>query len=169
MNHPQKVVAAGAASGILSMALSVWALTCFLTPPVIVDTIGDRLAYALGANVFAIIPFFIMLIAVGNARFLSDAIDPTQHKENMKIEIDGRVADNTLQQNFVFFVATMALSTVVSLQYLQVIWALAIVYVIARCVFWAGYRLHPLYRAPGMAATSYLNVGVIVYTLFKLI
>jgi hypothetical protein len=42
--------------------------------------------------------------------------------------------------------------------------------VIARCVFWAGYRMDPLFRAPGMAATAYLNLGMIlfvVYWIFK--
>ena len=82
------------------------------------------------------------------------------------MEIDGRVADNTLQQNFVFVVASLALSTVVSLHYVQVVWACAIVFVVARAVFWLGYRMNPLYRAPGMAATAYMNLGMIVYVLF---
>ena len=39
------------------------------------------------------------------------------------MEVNGRVADNTLQQNFVFAVATLGLSTIVPSQYLQVVWA----------------------------------------------
>jgi uncharacterized membrane protein YecN with MAPEG domain len=85
------------------------------------------------------------------------------------MEIDGRVADNTLQQTFVFAVASLALSTIVALQYLQVVWACAIVFVLARVVFWVGYRLNPLYRAPGMAATSYMNLGMILYVLFWIV
>jgi hypothetical protein len=34
-----------------------------------------------------------------------------------------------------------------------------IVFVLARIVFWIGYRKDPLLRAPGMAATAYLNLG----------
>ena len=82
------------------------------------------------------------------------------------MEIDGRVADNTLQQNFVFAIASLALSTIVPLRHLQVVWACAIVFVTARFVFWLGYRLNPLYRAPGMAATAYMNLGMILYLLF---
>ena len=83
------------------------------------------------------------------------------------MEIDGRVVDNTLQQNFLFALASLALSTVVPAQHLQVVWACAIVFVIARACFWLGYRLNPLYRAPGMAATAYLNLGMIAFVVFR--
>src|SRR4029077_7254401 len=142
--------------------------TNVLPTPVITDTLGERLGYALRANVVAILPFFIMLITVGNSRFLSEGIDPTRHAESRSMEIDGRVADNTLQQNFVFAIASLALSTIVPLHHLQVIWACAIVFIIARAVFWLGYRLNPLYRAPGMSATAYMNLGMILYLLFRM-
>ena len=150
------------------MALSVWLLTLVLPSPAITDAPAERLAYALRANIVAIVPFFVMLITVGNSRFLSDAIDPTRRAESRSMEIDGRVADNTLQQNFVFAVATLALSTVVPLAYLQAIWACTIVFVVARLLFWTGYRINPLYRAPGMSATAYMNLGMILYVLYRL-
>jgi hypothetical protein len=167
MKAEQKIVAVGAASGVLAMALGVWVLTKALPAPAIADALGERLAYALRANIVAVVPFFIMLATVGNSRFLSEAIDPTRRAESRSMEIDGRVADNTLQQNFVFAVASLALSTIVPLQHLQVVWACAIVFVAARAVFWLGYRLNPLYRAPGMSATAYMNLGMILYLLFR--
>ncbi len=168
MKAEQKIVAVGAASGIVAMALSVWMLTNSLPVPAIADAPAERLAYALRANIVVLVPFFIMLITVGNSRFLSEAIDPTRRAESRSMEIDGRVADNTLQQNFVFAVASLALSTVVPLHSLQVVWACAIVYVAARAVFWLGYRINPLYRAPGMSATAYMNLGMILYLLFRI-
>jgi len=169
MKKEQRIVAVGAASGVAGMALSVWFLTSVLPTPVITDTLGERLAYALKANIVAIVPFFIMLITVGNSRFLSEAIDPTRRAESRSMEIDGRVADNTLQQNFVFAIASLSLSTIVPLHQLQVVWACVIVFVVARAVFWLGYRLNPLYRAPGMSATAYMNLGMILYLLFRMI
>ena len=151
------------------MALGVWALTSVLPVPEIVDSLGERLAYALRANVVALLPLFIMIITVANSRFLSEAIDPTRQAESLSMQIDGRVVDNTLQQNFVFVIASLALSTIVPLQSLQVVWACAIVFVTARLVFWFGYRLNPLYRAPGMSATAYLNLGMILFLLFHLL
>jgi hypothetical protein len=83
------------------------------------------------------------------------------------MEIDGRVADNTLQQNFVFAITSLALSATVPLRQLQVVWACVIVFIVARTVFWLGYRINPLYRAPGMSATAYMNIGMILYVLFR--
>jgi hypothetical protein len=139
-----------------------------LPAPAIADAAAERLAYALEANLVALVPLFIMFISIGNSRFLSDAIDPTRGAESPATEIDGRVADNTLQQNFVFAVASLTLSTLVPLSHLQVVWACAIVFVVARAAFWLGYRLNPLYRAPGMSATAYLNLGMILYGLFRI-
>lgn len=168
MKSEQKTVAIGALSGITTMAWSLWLLTRYLPAPAFADLASERLAYALKANVVALLPLFIMLVAIGNARFLSEAIDPTRHAESRVVEINGRVADNTLQQNFVFAVASLALSTVVPAQHLQVVWACAIVFVVARLAFWIGYRINPLYRAPGMAATAYMNLGMIVYVLGRI-
>jgi hypothetical protein len=167
MKSEQKTVVIGAAIGVILMSATVWILTRTLPAPAIADMLEERLAYALRANVFAMLPLFIMLAAVGNARFFSQAIDPTKHAESRSMEIDGRVADNTLQQNFIFAIASLALSTVVPSTHLQIVWACAIVFVAARAGFWLGYRLNPLYRAPGMSATAYMNLGMIAYVLFR--
>jgi hypothetical protein len=50
---------------------------------------------------------------------------------------------------------------------MRIIPAAAIVFVTARAAFWVGYRLHPLYRAFGMAATGYLNVALLGFALWK--
>jgi hypothetical protein len=167
MKKEQKIVAVGAASGIVVMALSVWLLTLALPAPRMAGTLAERLAYALRANVVAVLPFFVMIITVANSRFLSDAIDPTRRAESRTMEIDGRVVDNTLQQNFVFALASLAVSTLVPVQSLQVVWACTIVFVVARIVFWFGYRINALYRAPGMSATGYMNLGLIGYVLYR--
>ena len=169
MKPEQRVVAIGAASGIIVMVISVWLLTLVLPSPRMAGTIAERLAYALRANVVAVLPLFIMIITVANSRFLSEAIDPTRHAESPTMVIDGRVVDNTLQQNFVFALASLAVSSLVPLHSLQVVWACTLVFVVARSVFWAGYRMNPLYRAPGMSATAYMNLGLILYVLYRLI
>jgi hypothetical protein len=167
MKPEQKIVAAGAASGIALMVLSVWVLTSLLPQPDMTDTVAERLAYALKANMVAVVPLFVMIITIANSRFLSDAIDPTRRAESRSMQIDGRVVDNTLQQNFVFAVTSLAVSTFVPFHNLQVVWACAIVFIVARCAFWLGYRINPLYRAPGMSATAYLNLGMILYGVYS--
>jgi len=168
VNQSQKIVGIGAASGVTLMALSVWLLTGLSPQPAIPDATADRLAYALRANVVALLPLFAMLMAIGNSRFLSDAIDPTLRAESKAMEIDGRVAGNTLEQTFGFVITSLALSTLVPLAQLQAVWACTIVFVVARVAFWIGYRINPLYRAPGFAATVYLNLGMIGYVLYQI-
>ena len=165
MTRDQKIVGAGAASGILAMVLSVWVLSGAIAARAIAGA-GERLAYALPWAVVAAIPLFMMLAAVGNARFLSEAIDPTLGKEDNKTIVNGRVADNTLQQFAIFAVALLALSVTLPANYLSFVPAVAITFVIARIVFWIGYRIHPLYRAPGFSSTAYLNLGMIVAVLW---
>lgn len=162
MNADQKTVAIGAISGVACMAVAVACLYHLLPIPQIVSPV----AYTLQFEVFALLPLFASLAAVGNARFLSKAIDPTRHAEDRAMEINGRVADNTLQQTFVFVVSTLALSTFLTPQHITIIPAVVAVFVAARVLFWIGYRINPLYRAPGMAATSYLNLGIMLACLY---
>lgn len=169
MRKEQKTVAIGAASGVTCMALSVLFLYTLFPEVPGMGTVLERISFALQMNVFAVIPLFLMLITVGNSRFLSDAIDPTRYAESKLMEIDGRVADNTLQQNVVFLIGTLALATLIPAEMTKLFAALATVFVLARIAFWAGYRKNPLYRAPGMAATAYMNLGILlscVYLIF---
>jgi uncharacterized MAPEG superfamily protein len=169
MTSDQKVVAVGAASGITTMAVAMAAIYRLWPPdPTLVD-VASRLAYTLKADVVAVLPLLLSIIAVGNRRFTSEAIDPTLHKEDRAVQIDGRVVDNTLQQYVLFLIGTLALSVNLTAEQMRLIPAAAIVFVVARIAFWIGYRIHPLYRAFGMAATSYLGLGLILGALWKLL
>ncbi len=169
MTVDQKIVAFGAGSGAFGMAVLLWLLCSIFSSPWGMETTVARLVYTLRFDVVALLPLFMGLIAVGNGRFLSDAIDPLLHAESRALEINSRFVDNTLQQTFVFVVATLALSTYLTPQTIKVIPALVAVFVCARIVFWIGYRIHPLYRAPGMAATASMNLGILLFALYFLI
>ena len=126
-------------------------------------TLAGRLGYALRWQALAALPLFLMIAAVGNARFLSEAIDPTRGAEDRKTVINGRVADNTLQQFALFFAGSLGLAASLPPERINLIGAAAIVFVVCRILFWIGYRIHPLYRAFGMAATMYLNIGILAW------
>jgi hypothetical protein len=157
MTKNQKTVAIGAVSGIVGMILLIGAIATQFPEPGVIDSNGDRLAYAFRWSVVAVLPLFVMLANIGNARFLSEAIDPTLGKESPKMVVDGRVTDNTLQQFICFLVGICALSVSVPIERISYVPAVAITFVISRIVFWVGYRIHPLYRAPGFASTAYMN------------
>ena len=161
MTRDQKVVAIGAGSGIATMLGSMALLTMLLPVPDAAFTPAGRLAYALRWDALAAVPFFAMIVAVGNARFLGEAIDPTRGAENAAIVVDGRVADNSAQQLLLFLIGSLALVVGLPAERVQMVGAAAIVFFAARILFWIGYRIHPLYRAFGFAATAYLNLGLI--------
>jgi uncharacterized MAPEG superfamily protein len=167
MTRDQKVVAVGAATGVASMALAMWLLSTRLLPaPLGMETVGDRLQYALRWAAFAALPLVAMIGAVGNARATSAAIDPTLGLESKAMIVDGRVADNSFQQYVLFFAGSLALAASLPPAHVQMIGAAAIVFVAARLAFWIGYRIDPLYRAFGFAATFYLNLGLLIGSLW---
>jgi hypothetical protein len=166
MTQDQKTVAVGAASGIVSMLVLVWGLSSALAPPVIADTAADRIAYALHWAVPPALLFLAMVAAVGNARFASEAIDPTRGKESPKMLVDGRVADNTLQQFVLFLVGMLALSLSLPIARMSIIPAVSITFVLMRIAFWIGYRIKPVYRAFGFSSTAYMNLGMLIASLW---
>src|SRR6476659_7957771 len=121
MTQDQKKVAIGASSGIAGMLLIVWAFSAAIDATAIADTAADRLSYALRGVVPPALLFFVMVAAVGNASFNSEAIDPTLGKESHKMIVDGRVADNTLQQLVLFLVGMLSLSVTLPLQRLDIV------------------------------------------------
>jgi MAPEG family len=165
MTSDQKAVAIGAASGIAAMILSLWALYAVLPDPA-VFSLAERIAYALKWDALAAVPLVVMLAAVGNARFLGEAIDPTLGKEDPKTLINGRVADNTLQQFLLFLVGSLALAAAVEGPKVKIIGAAAITFVVMRTAFWVGYRIKPVHRAFGFASTFYMNLGLLAGALW---
>ena len=166
MTHDQRTVAVEAASGIAGMIILVWGLAAVIPQPFIADTAADRLAYALRWAVLPALTLLAMIAAVGNARFASEAIDPTLGKESRKMVVDGRVADNTTQQLLLFLVGMLALSVTLPVARLNVVAALAITFAIVRIVFWIGYRIKPVHRASVFAATVYMNLGMLLASLW---
>ena len=44
--------------------------------------------------------------------------------------------------------------------------AVSITFVVFRLIFWVGYRINPLYRAPGFSSIVYMNLGMLLATLW---
>jgi hypothetical protein len=169
MTRDQKIVATGAASGVAAMIAAVSVIyQLWPVNPGLADA-SSRLIYTLQASVFAVLPLLIGIVMVGNDRFLSEAIDPTLQREDRATQINGRVVENTLQQFVLFAAGTLGLSPNLTAEQMRAIPAVVIVFIVARTAFWVGYRIHPLYRAFGMAATGYLNVGILAFALWKMV
>jgi hypothetical protein len=126
----------------------------------------DPVPYTLSWLAVAALPLFFMLAAIGNARFNSEAIDPTLGKESPRMVVDARVADNSLQQFVLFAAGSLALAVNVPAGQLSIVGAASITFVMMRLTFWVGYRIRPIYRAFGFAGTAYLNAGLLASSLW---
>jgi len=166
MNKDQKTVAIGASSGILTMIILLVVLAGMIGGLSPDATAGERLAYAFKWIALGALPLALAIGSVGNARFASEAIDPTAGKEDSSMIVNGRVVDNTVQQYLLFGAASLAVAASARGDQLGVVAAGAIVFVIARLAFWIGYRIRPLYRAAGFASTFYLNVILFGYAVW---
>ena len=79
--------------------------------------------------------------------------------------VNGRVVDNGIQQYLLCLMATLAVAASDGAR-LGAVSAAAAIFIVARLAFWIGYRIDPLYRAFGMAATSYLSLALGLYALW---
>jgi uncharacterized MAPEG superfamily protein len=166
MTKDQRIVAAGAVSGVVTMIALLWLLYRLLPAPAGADLVANRIAYALKWNALAALPFFAMLAAIGNARALSEAIDPTRGKESPQMLVNARVAANTLEQLVLFGAGSLALAASLAGPAVRIVGAAAIVFVVMRIAFWVGYRIRPVYRAFGFASCAYMNLGMLVTALW---
>jgi uncharacterized MAPEG superfamily protein len=166
MTKDQKTVAIGASSGILTMVVLLVILSGTIAGLSPDATAGERLAYAAKWIALGALPLALAIGSVGNARFSSEAIDPTAGKEDKAMIVNGRVVDNTVQQYLLFGAASLAVAASARGDQLGIVAAGAIIFVIARLAFWIGYRVRPLYRAPGFSSTFYLNIILFGYAIW---
>jgi hypothetical protein len=106
---------------------------------------------------------FVLVVAVGNARFVSEGIDPLQGKDPHFVVVTNRVLSNTTEQTFIFVLAGMSLIALLPIEQLGAIPALAVLFVVARMAFWIGYLRQALLRAPGMSLTIQINLVLLVW------
>lgn len=167
MRKEQRIVAVGAATGVIAMLVALILLSAAMPGPAISADAGERLAFAVKWTALGAVPLFAAIVAVGNARALSEAIDPTAGKESQAMIIDGRVVDNTTQQYVLFVAACLAVAAVSRGDQLGLVAAAAVIFTFCRFAFWIGYRIDPLYRAFGFASTAYLNLILFAVALWR--
>lgn len=127
--------------------------------------IGDRVAFALKAD----LPVFLWLAgcvrAVSKGRFLSqaDIQGSAFSRPSPAIELRVAVLQNSLEQTVLAAGAHLILATVLYGAELRLIPILVSLYLFGRITFAIGYAQHPTARAFGMAMTGVSTV--VAYTL----
>lgn len=160
----QVQVGAGMALAVV-VIIALWSVRADLPLPVpLEDDVASRLALAVRSMLISGVALMVGVGLVANRRFfLEDAIDGTRAPDSRSLEINLRYNQNTLEQSVLAAIAWSGLALALPHRDLALIPALAILFGIARALFWVGYLISPAARALGFALTFYPTVAAFVW------
>jgi uncharacterized membrane protein YecN with MAPEG domain len=121
----------------------------------------ERLALACAALLPVVCVLNLMIMVQMRLRVRTGAVDPLAGRDDAWLQVNQRALTNTVEQLAGFVPALLALASGVAPGWMRFVVAAGLVFALARLVFWAGYLLGPLARAPGMAATFAINVSTL--------
>lgn len=126
-----------------------------------VETVGQRLGFALTADIFVLLWLVAAVGSVANGRFLSPADSPGAGHAAPSDRLAPRLAilQNTLEQSVLALGAHLGLAVVLRGEELQLIPLLVVLFAVGRTAFWLGYRYGAPGRAFGFATTFYPTVA----------
>lgn len=152
------------ALGLAGAGLLWWWLAATAPPVARIDTAG-RLALAAASLLPGVAVLAAMIIAQIGIRFVTGAFDPTRGEESRALRVNQRAITNTVEQLAVFAPSLVALTAAVDETRLAAALALGAVFATARLAFWVGYALHPVARAPGMAASGACGLAALAWAI----
>jgi hypothetical protein len=120
---------------------------------------AERIGFACAALLPGVLVLDLMIATQMLVRALSRTVDPLAGADNRFLRVNQRALTNTVEQLAGFAPGLTAFAAAAPPQIMADVLALGIVFGVARLVFWGGYLLGPLLRAPGMAATFAVNVA----------
>ncbi|WP_019015000.1 MAPEG family protein [Elioraea tepidiphila] len=147
-------------SGIgLGIAAALFVALDWLLPPIAAASTADRLGLAALALLPGALVLALMIGAQMLLRFATGAFDPIAGSDSRALIRTQRAITNTVEQLAVFAPAMLALAAAGAP--MRGVAALGVVFGVARLAFWLGYAIHPLARAPGMAATGACSLAAL--------
>ncbi len=165
MLRKQAFVLIGMTFAVVVLAL-LWMRGAAHLPLPVPDTDDTAARLAFAAR-WLLLPGFCLLAGIGmvaNRRFfIPDAIDGSRTPEDRALEINLRYNQNTLEQTVLAVIAWTGLALALPHERLALIPALAILFVVARALFWIGYLIAPSARALGFALTFYPTVAAFIW------
>jgi hypothetical protein len=154
-------------NGIVGGALScvaLYAVGYFVVPP-LATAVGfeQRLRLALwlcgGPALFVYAVFFSCL----RYRDTPEAVNPLLGNESLRWKINQRVLTNTVEQVAIFVPLLLALAARIDDAHVKLLPLHVALWLLARVVFWVGYRIDPALRAPGFSATHVTTILTIAW------
>ena len=132
--------------------------------------VAARLAFVTHWLVVPGVALLVCLMLVALGRFFSndEAFDGTRTPASRFMEINLRVAQNTLEQVVLAAIAWLGLAVALPAERLGLIPVLAALFAAGRILFWAGYQIHPLARAVGFGMTAVPTVVALFWLVGQL-
>jgi uncharacterized MAPEG superfamily protein len=128
---------------------------------------GDRLVLTAGLLVWPALMLLIMVSAVALTRLATAAFDPFKDEESSFQLRSQRALTNSVEQTAIFVPALLAAAVLADPGDIRFAGVMTALFCAARGLFWAGYVISSLYRAPGMIMTLNINVAVVVYAVYR--
>jgi hypothetical protein len=145
-----------------AIALVLWQGLARALPVDVTATQGARLGVACAALLPAVGVLNLMILVQMRLRARSGAVDPLAGRDTAALLVNQRVLTNTVEQLAGFAPGLLALGAGAAPGAMRLVVSAGVVFALARLVFWGGYLLGPLFRAPGMAATFAINLATLV-------
>ena len=123
-----------------------------------------RLTLAVECAVLPTVMLLLGVYSVALERASGSGKDPvTVPSASPRMAVNLRYLSNTLEQLVLHLVASAALSLQLPGSWLALLPANALLFVVARALFWAGYHVGPMWRATGYALTSVPTTLALLY------
>jgi uncharacterized membrane protein YecN with MAPEG domain len=140
-------------------AYFLWRILTAILVGIPATAAAERLGLACAALLPAVLVLNLMIALQMLVRAWSRSVDPLSGMDNRFLLVNQRALTNSVEQLAGFVPALMALAVGAPPTWMPGVTALGLVFGVARLVFWGGYLMGPLLRAPGMAATFAVNVA----------
>jgi uncharacterized membrane protein YecN with MAPEG domain len=150
----------GSAAG-MSVAFAGWQGLAAILPGDLAAGLPERLAVACAALLPAVSVLNLMIATQMWLRVRGGVVDPLAGRDGASLQVNQRALTNTVEQLAGFAPALLAVSGGVSSDRMRFVVAAGVVFAAARLVFWVGYLLGPMLRAPGMAGTFVVNIATL--------
>ena len=122
--------------------------------------IADRLALVVKSTLLTAFPLIAAIIVVAAQRLNPRYLDGKQAKPGSALDINARVAQNTLEQVVLYFIGLGSMSLYLVPKDAQTVPILATLFFIGRVLYWWGYHHNTYVRAFGFGLTFYPTVIV---------
>lgn len=121
----------------------------------------------------ALIPPSVALVAgiawAARTRHFEQNIDGSPPVKGTSLDITLRYIQNTTEQVIIFALATICLAASVPKEAASILPILGCWFLIARVLFWIGYKKSPLSRAIGFASTFHPTIIMLIVSTFILL